>query len=62
MAAHLIYRPMMSDEEHAEQIREAVKLSLEILKQPLPDTFLGRKTQEPFPREREEGPERDICT
>lgn len=35
----------------AEQIREVIKESRELLKQPSPDTFLGRKTQEPFPSE-----------
>jgi hypothetical protein len=30
--------------------RQLVAKSLEVLRTPLPDTFLGRKTQEPFPR------------
>jgi hypothetical protein len=33
-------------------MRELIGSSLEILKTPIPDTFLGRKTQEPFPVER----------
>jgi hypothetical protein len=40
--------------EIAEQnafIREIVAKSVEVLKAPQPDTFLGRKTQEPFPHE-----------
>jgi hypothetical protein len=40
--------------EIAEQnavIREFLEKSLEVLKTPLPDTFAGRKTQEPFPKE-----------
>ncbi|QOZ32833.1 hypothetical protein [Bradyrhizobium sp. CCBAU 53421] len=32
-------------------IREIVQRALELLKLPVPDTFLGRKTQEPFPQE-----------
>jgi len=31
--------------------REATSRSFQILKLPAPDTFLGRKTQEPFPKE-----------
>ena len=40
--------------EIAEQnikMREALAKAAEVLKLPLPDTFLGRKTQEPFPKE-----------
>jgi hypothetical protein len=40
--------------EIAEQnavIRGVVAKSLEVLQSPLPDTFMGRKTQEPFPKE-----------
>ena len=42
--------------EIAEQnalIRKIVAQSLEILRAARPDTFLGRKTQEPFPKENE---------
>jgi hypothetical protein len=31
--------------------RELVRQAAQQLRDPLPDTFLGRKTQEPFPRE-----------
>lgn len=31
--------------------REVMAKSLEVLRLPAPDTFLGRKTQEPFPKE-----------
>ncbi|WP_439360984.1 hypothetical protein [Bradyrhizobium sp. DASA03007] len=34
-------------------MRETVQRSREILKEPPPDTFLGRKTHEPFPIEKE---------
>jgi hypothetical protein len=43
--------PLQSDEKHADQVRKAIRESLEILKLPRPDTFLGRKTHEPFPSE-----------
>lgn len=32
-------------------MRSVVAESLEILRRRVPDTFLGHKTQEPFPRE-----------
>jgi hypothetical protein len=32
-------------------VREMIARCLETLKTPMPDTFLGRRTQEPFPRE-----------
>lgn len=47
-----VYRPS-TDAEHAKHIREIMKESREVLKQPNPDTFLGRKTQEPFPQKEE---------
>jgi len=34
-------------------LRKLIAWSREILKRPMPDTFLGRKTQEPFPRQDE---------
>lgn len=34
-------------------MRNVVTVSWEILSAPVPDTFLGRKTQEPFPKEGE---------
>ena len=40
--------------EIAEQnalMREAVRRALEMLRTPIPDTFLCRKTHEPFPAE-----------
>jgi hypothetical protein len=39
---------------HLKQMRDSIARSREILKGVLPDTFLGRKTQEPFPKEEEE--------
>ena len=43
------------DAKQARLIRKVIADSLEILrKSPPPDTFLGRKTQEPFPKEKNE--------
>jgi hypothetical protein len=39
--------------QHLGMIRAALATSRELLKSPMPDTFLGRKTQEPFPPEEE---------
>ncbi|MCP3369065.1 hypothetical protein [Bradyrhizobium cajani] len=44
----------MSDAEQMRTIREGLARSMELLRRaPVADTFLGRKTQEPFPREDE---------
>jgi len=48
------YYPLQSDEEHVEQVRKAIRESLEVLALPRPDTFLGRKTHEPFRRENDD--------
>ena len=37
--------------KHIEAVRTAVAKSHEILQKPPPDSFAGRKTQEPFPEE-----------
>lgn len=37
-----------------EQVRNIIAKAREILEKPMPDTFLGRKTQEPFFKEDEE--------
>ncbi len=39
------------DAQHLRLMHGAITESREILKSPLPDTFAGRKTQEPFPTE-----------
>jgi hypothetical protein len=39
--------------EHLRQVYDAIARGLEILKAPLPDTFVGRKSQDPFPKEEE---------
>lgn len=38
-------------EQNVANMREVIAKSLEVLKAPQPDTFLGRKTMEPFPEE-----------
>jgi len=52
----MVFRPdRTSDDEKHRTIRDAVAHGLEILRSTvLPSTFLGRKTQEPFPQEDEE--------
>jgi hypothetical protein len=49
----LIFRPQGTDTEYAARTRDVVRRSREALEQAVPDTFLGRKTQEPFPAEKE---------
>jgi hypothetical protein len=39
------------DMMHLELMRELIKKGREVLARPVPDTFAGRKTQEPFPKE-----------
>ncbi|WP_192859630.1 hypothetical protein [Bradyrhizobium sp. DOA9] len=46
-----VYRPLPADHEQAEYMRQIARECRELLQQPPPDTFLGRKTQEPFPAE-----------
>ena len=42
------------DAQHLKWMHEAITKSRELLKSALPDTFAGRKTQEPFPKEEED--------
>ncbi|MGY3453150.1 hypothetical protein [Bradyrhizobium sp. USDA 4353] len=46
-----VYFPLKIDSETIERVRKALAESLELLKQNRPDTFLGRKSYEPFPNE-----------
>lgn len=39
-----IYRPLTVDHEHVEFMRQFAQQCRELLKQPRPDAFLGRKT------------------
>ncbi|WP_448031372.1 hypothetical protein [Bradyrhizobium liaoningense] len=43
--------PLQSDEKHVQQVREAIRKARKVLELPQPDTFLGRRTHEPFPSE-----------
>ena len=54
MPVQPIHRSMKTDADHAKEIREIIRVSCEMLKQPRPDAFLGRKTQEPFRNEDDE--------
>jgi hypothetical protein len=44
-----IHHPLKSDAAHVEMAREAIGEALKVLRQPKPDTFLGRATYKPFP-------------
>ncbi|UWU82654.1 hypothetical protein N2605_23990 [Bradyrhizobium yuanmingense] len=46
-----VYRPLPADREQTEYMRQIVRECRELLKQSPPDTFLGRRTHEPFQRE-----------
>ena len=46
-----IYQPAITDAEVAAHMRDQVRQARDLLKGPPPDTFLGRKTYEPFPAE-----------
>lgn len=49
-----VHGPNPIDHEQAEQMREVVDKARELLKQPPPDTFIGRGTRDPFPTADEE--------
>lgn len=49
--ARQTHYPLESDEKHVERARKAIRESREVLMLPRPDTFLGRRTHEPFPSE-----------
>ncbi|WP_158237571.1 hypothetical protein [Bradyrhizobium forestalis] len=46
-----VYRPLPVEHEQAEYMRQIVRECRELLKQPPPDTFLGRKTMDAPSRE-----------
>ncbi len=54
MPNNRIYYPTEADTDHTRLIGEAIKEAREVLEQPPPDTFLGRKTQDPFPKQDEQ--------
>ncbi|MGY4622698.1 hypothetical protein [Bradyrhizobium sp. USDA 4486] len=41
--------------EQNARLREMTAQAASVLKEPRPDTFLGRKTYEPFPKEEDSG-------
>jgi hypothetical protein len=47
----LVYRISSTDFDQTTEMRRIVQQARELLKQPSPDTFLGRRTFEPFPWE-----------
>ncbi|BAM89332.1 hypothetical protein S58_33360 [Bradyrhizobium oligotrophicum S58] len=48
-----IYFPLKIDAENTERVHEGLRQALELLRQTTPDTFLGRKSYEPYPKEAE---------
>jgi hypothetical protein len=46
-----IYHPVATDAKQAAQMRQALDEAREALRLPLSDTFLGRRSFEPFPDE-----------
>ncbi|MCK1736625.1 hypothetical protein IVA79_22380 [Bradyrhizobium sp. 138] len=46
-----VHRPTPVDDDQTEYMRQHVRECRELLKQPLPDTFLGRKTMDVPPKE-----------
>ncbi|UPK25195.1 hypothetical protein [Bradyrhizobium sp. 195] len=46
-----VYRPTSVDHDQTEYMRQIVREARELLKQPPPDTFLGRKTMDVPPKE-----------
>ncbi|MCA1385889.1 MULTISPECIES: hypothetical protein [Bradyrhizobium] len=49
-----IHHPLQSDEKHVEEVRKTIREARAALELPLPDTFLGRQTHEPFPSENDD--------
>jgi hypothetical protein len=48
-----LFRPTKTDADQLKLVRKLTTEAGEVLKRPCPDSFAGRKTQEPFPREDE---------
>jgi hypothetical protein len=51
-----IFRALKEDSSYIEQARLVIAGSEKLLRTPIPDTFAGRKTYEPFPGEDDEPP------
>jgi len=54
MPLRRVHHTLQSDAAHIEMARQAIRQSMEVLKLPAPDTFLGREAYKPFPKENEE--------
>jgi hypothetical protein len=50
-----VYRASTTNQDLVAELRRLVQDARALLKQPPPDTFLGRKTFEPFPPEDKRG-------
>jgi len=59
MTSTPVYHASSTDLDQTAQTRRVVQQARELLKQSPPDTFLGRRTFEPFPLERERAREQD---
>lgn len=46
-----VFRPSSDEPGHVDLLRQFVEEARKVLDVALPDTFLGRKTYEPFPKE-----------
>ena len=55
-ATRLTSKDRARQDMEVQRLREIYQRSLEVLNKPFPDTFLGRKTQEPFPKEKKASP------
>lgn len=49
-----IFHPLPIDAAHVEMARQSIREALAVLRQPQADTFLGRESYKPFPKENTE--------
>lgn len=49
-----VHRPTAIEHEQNDQMLKVAEKARTLLKQPMPDTFLGRETYKPFPKENPE--------
>ena len=49
-----IFHPLAIDAAHLEIARQSIREALAVLRQPQADTFLGRETYKPFPKQNTE--------
>ncbi|WP_131870979.1 MULTISPECIES: hypothetical protein [unclassified Bradyrhizobium] len=57
-----IHRPLPAEHEQAECMRQIVRECRELLKQPPPDTFLGRRTMDAPAKEEADGDGRSVTS